>query len=241
VTGSEGQIAFHGIDKHYRRRRILSSANITLRGGCCTLLYGENGAGKTTLMRIIAGLERPDRCRVDCGLGEISWRRYRRTLQQRVLYLHQQPYMFDRSVRDNLAFVLSRRHGRGRDAAIDAALDWAGLTRLAAASARELSGGERQRVALARAWLRQPGILLLDEPTTNLDQAARLRTLQLLAELRQQGITLLVASHEIHLFQAIADEHLLLEDGRISLMRFDTPRDNITALPLHHGQQAGGR
>ena len=205
-----------GLSKRFGRRTVLSEIDIALQPGQCLMLSGPNGAGKTTLLRILAGLERPDRGRFDIGRGPASWRGCRGALLDRILYLHQHPYMFDGSVRYNLAYALPRRLPTARrDELIETAMSWAGLQHLNETPAKGLSGGERQRVSLARAWLRQPRILLLDEPTANLDQQARQYTVELLATLKQQGMSLMLASHDPFHFTSLVDTWLHLHEGRL--------------------------
>lgn len=207
---------FRDIYKHYARRPILAGLELCLRMGSCTLLTGENGAGKTTLLRILGGFEKPETFQADTGCDRLDWRRYRKLLQGSVLYLHQQPYMFEGSVRDNLSFALDRSLPKvEREQRIQTALAWAGLDKIADTRAKTLSGGEYQRVALARAWLRQPRILLLDEPTANMDKDARNRTISLLRQLRDEGMALLIASHDPECFSSLVNEHLNLSAGRL--------------------------
>ena len=92
---------------------------------------------------------------------------------------------------------------------------WAGLGEIAHNPAKTLSGGERQRVAIARAWLREPKILLLDEPITNMDKGSRLQTIQLLQNLKQQGVALVISSHDPFHFEALTDRVLQISHGRI--------------------------
>ena len=153
---------------------------------------------------------------VDAGSGLSSWRRARPALQAQTVYLHQQPFMFDGSVLYNLDYALRHHSDRARRRKqIDMVLHWAGLEPIAHSWAKTLSGGERQRVALARAWLYGPRIMLLDEPSNNLDEQAKRRTIALLASLKAEGIPLLIASHEPEYFEVLADETLQLADGRL--------------------------
>jgi tungstate transport system ATP-binding protein len=204
------------LDMRFRRRQVLCNITLDLQAGQAVLLCGPNGAGKTTLLKILAGLERPDTCWLDLGCGMLSWKQSRGSLLQSTLYLHQHPYMFDGSVRYNLAYALPRNlHRRQRDELIDQAVAWAGLEHLMETPSKSLSGGERQRVSLARAWLRQPRILLLDEPTANLDQLSRQRTLELLSPFKQAGMSLIIASHDAHHFAELADRSLHLHEGAL--------------------------
>ena len=219
------RLYFRHLHLAFQKRVIFNGLSLSLHAGHCTLLCGNNGAGKSTLLRVIAGLQRPDYSCIDLGTDSgsdpdttcVNWRRARRSLLHQIVYLHQSPYMFDRSVARNLAYALPRRLGRrDRNAGVDQALEWAGLSAIRDNPARQLSGGERQRVALARAWLRRPQALLLDEPTANLDRAARERTGTLLQELKREGIALLIASHDPYHFDSLVDNALQLADGQLS-------------------------
>ena len=231
-------IEFTNLHKHFGHRQILTGTDLALTSGQCSLLSGANGAGKSTLLRICAGLEKPDMGEVNIGLGRQAWKRYRCMLQAEAVYLHQQPYMFDGSVIQNLAYALPGSTPRARHRLrISEALAWAELESIASNSAKTLSGGERQRVAIARAWLREPAIMLLDEPTTNMDQEARRRTMQLLHSLKQQGIALLIASHDPEHFYSLTNHWLELSSGRIENVLFVSEQaDNV--IPLAQSQRA---
>ena len=232
------QLYFTDIQKRFGKRQILSGTNLIVSSGHCSLLSGANGAGKSTLLRICAGLEKPDQGRVNIGEGNQAWKHCRQMLQAKTVYLHQHAYMFDGSVIQNLAYALPRRIPQlKRKQLISEALAWAGLESIATTSAKTLSGGERQRVAIARAWLRAPTVMLLDEPTANMDQDARLRTVQLLCSLKEQGIALLVASHEPKHFYSLTNSWLHLSAGRIeTLAAHAETTDNI--IPLAFAQKA---
>ena len=230
-------IKFSNISKRYRRRSILDGVDFKLHKGQCTLLCGTNGSGKTTLLNMMAGLEKPDTGTISTGLGEIKWRSYRRALQAKIMYLHQHPYMFDATVRQNIAYALPHGYSAAeRDKHIDEALQWADLEALAGVSATTLSGGESQRVALARAWLRAPAVLLLDEPMANMDQESRLRTHALLRQLKSEGMSIVLTSHDELQFQSLTDRQLRLKDGRISTDSIQTQAENVSAFPI--GQTA---
>ncbi len=224
-------LSLSGICKRFGVKTVLDHVALELHSGACELLCGENGAGKTTLLRIAAGLEKPDAGSINTGLGPVSWRRCRKTLREKIVYLHQQPYMFDGTVLQNLMYVLTGPRSRKKEQAYRA-LQWAGLESLAPQAAKTLSGGEKQRVAMARAWLRNPAVLLLDEPTANMDTQARQRTLELLAKLKQEGLALLIATHDPAQFRYLADGCLTLQDGRIQ-QRKEVEYDNDAVVSLH--------
>jgi tungstate transport system ATP-binding protein len=226
-------ISFSGIDKSFGSKEILSDSALDITGGQCTLLCGENGSGKTTLLRILAGLEAPDSGYVHTGKGTYSWRQCRLALRHTTVYLHQHPYMFDGDVVSNLNISLQKRFTRKqRYARIQSALEWAGLNDIAKNSAKTLSGGERQRVAIARAWLRDPEILLLDEPISNMDHNSRLQTIKLLLNLKKQGVALVISSHDPVHFDSITDSVLQISNHKLHSFH---SADNVT--PIHYKKQ----
>ena len=225
-------LAFSNIHKAFGKRRILEGAELVLHAGQCVLLTGPNGAGKSTLQRICAGLEKPETTLVDAGHGAHTWKQQRQYLQEHCVYLHQQPYMFDGSVIQNLDYALPRKLAKAtRLENIEMALHWAGLENIAECWAKSLSGGERQRVSLARAWLRSPRFLLLDEPTNNLDEATKYRTVALLMSLKAQNISLLIASHETEQFNGIAEYRYELSQGKL-FSRAPTAAITSNVIPL---------
>ena len=211
------RIVFSGIGKRFGSNQVLDDTSLSLASHDCIVLTGENGAGKTTLLRIIAGLEKPDCCKlsIDAASAE-SWRRLRKRLLKTVMYLHQQPYMLAGSLRRNLEYAARLNLAIvDRESAVNKALNWAGLESLQSQSAGSLSGGQKQRVALARARLRGPQILLLDEPTANLDSASRDRTMQMLTEFRDGGTAIVIVTHEPEIFTGLVTKSLHLQDCRI--------------------------
>lgn len=210
-------LSFSGIHKCYESRVILESANLKLARGECHLLLGENGAGKSTLLRIMAGLLRPDAGRVCSESGNLHWKQVRKQLREKVMYLHQTPYLFDGSVLQNLRYAANSINKHQRKSCIEGVLAWSGLTDLAKSPAQQLSGGEKQRLALARAKLRQTPILLLDEPSANLDQESREKTIGLLGSLKEEGICLLIACHDPQVYSRVSDGEYHLSKGALRL------------------------
>ena len=211
------RIDYRAISKSFGKHRVLENIALTISSHECILITGENGSGKTTLLRILAGLERPAQCDVSVDQSQPEpWRRKRQHLLKSIMYLHQQPYMLDGSLRRNLEYTAKLNPAIvDVDAAVDKALQWADLERLQAQSAASLSGGQKQRVALSRARLRNPRILMLDEPTSSLDSESRGRTMQMLRELRDGGTAIVIVSHDPESFAELATERLHLKDCRI--------------------------
>jgi ABC-type iron transport system FetAB ATPase subunit len=188
-------------------RGTLSGISLTLRGGELTALEGPSGIGKTSLLRAIVRLDEPaaGRVRVD---GEDARELDPRVLRRRVGFVAQAPAMLPGTVRDNLAYALPEPpdEARLRTALEAAALEAGFLDRDAA----RLSGGEQARVAIARALTREPGALLLDEPTASLDPAATAAIEQLLRNLAARGLAVLVVTHDAAQAERIADHTVRL-------------------------------
>lgn len=208
-------ISLLDLEMHMGGRPLLDIARFELPAASCTVLSGRNGAGKTTLLKIAAGLLRPNALRVRSGDAVLDWAAGRTVLRRHSIYMHQRAYMFDRDVHENVAYGL-RRAGvpaAEREPGVRTALSWAGLEHLAERNARHLSGGERQRLALARARVLSPEVLLLDEPTTNMDEEATEQSLLLIRDMAAEGMGVVVASHDRHVVEQLGDLHLNLADG----------------------------
>ena len=222
---SRFRYAFYGISHRYRQKPVISEARITIRDGQFTLLVGDNGAGKTTLLKILSGLQKPQQAELLIGEVQRSWKQWRSRLMRDFMYLHQQPYLFDGSVERNLRYTL--RINPQSSHTLEQAIEWADLGAIVDQPAKSLSGGEKQRVAIARAFLREPKVILLDEPTANLDQASKRRMLELLEKLKGGGMGIVIASHDPDLFLSLQDERLQLHRGRLTNLQ---PREKIDGV-----------
>lgn len=196
---------------------LLDIPALVIEASQCLILSGKNGVGKTTLLKIVAGLEPPDSADVVYRGLTLPWRIARDIYCRDVVYLHQTPYMFDRSVVDNVAYGLRRSGMPRNEIALRVAetLEWAELAHLAKRNARQLSAGEKQRVALARARVFSPRILLLDEPISSMDLESRERTYFLIQRLKSEKIGVVVTSHELQQIAAIGDVHLRLHNSKL--------------------------
>lgn len=212
-----GSIRFESIEKIYGDRVLLSVDAFTMAPGECVLISGDNGSGKTTLLKIASGLLKPEKAMVTENQISQTWVKARPRLQNLVVYLHQSPYMFDTSVYENVAYGL--RAAKTPKAQIDErvwqSLHWGKLDHLTHRNARLLSGGEKQRVALTRARIITPGFLVLDEPTASMDRRSRLQTYELVQQLQQEGMSIVISTHEIEPFIDIIDHHYYLEAGHL--------------------------
>jgi len=211
------RIDFRDISKRFGSKLVLDQTALSIASHDCILITGKNGAGKTTLLRIIAGLEKPGHCEVSLDdAAPASWHKTRKRLLKTVMYLHQQPYMLAGSLRRNVEYAARLNPALvDRESSVSKAIQWADLEGLESQSAASLSGGQKQRVALTRARLRDPQILLLDEPTANLDSESREHTMQMLMEFRDSGTAIVIVSHDPEVFGELATSSLQLRDHQI--------------------------
>ena len=204
--------------KAHGARVLYDIADFTLDEASAYVLTGINGAGKTTLLRTLGGLEQAEPTSLLYRGALLQLSPYPARLRADVVYVHQDPVMFSTSVAHNIGYGLQAR-GVARAAAqalVDAAMDWAGVRHLAGANPASLSGGEKQRVALARARVLEPKLLLLDEPTANLDGAAREQVIALIPQLTAAGSTVVMACHDRDLIGLPGMRRLKLRDGDIT-------------------------
>lgn len=196
--------------------------HLALEPGRIYILSGPNGAGKSTLLNTLALLHRPRRGTIRYADEELNWSGAQlRRLRRRVTLVHQNPYLFSGSIQHNLAMGLSLRgiHGYEQRRRIEQSLAAVGLSDFAKRKARELSGGETRRVALARALALHPDMLLLDEPTANLDSTTIATFEQVIQSLPAQGITVVMASHDPGQPRRMGAELLRLGGGRLLPVR----------------------
>jgi len=209
-------VALHNIRKTVSKRIVLDVDELLIYTNERVVVHGPNGSGKSTLLKILAGLIVPDGSMARVNGRSLTWRQMRRLFRSEVIYLHQSPYLFDRSVEANIAYGLKLQRHRSADVqrSVADALEWAGLAHLAKRNARELSGGEKQRVALTRARILAPKLLLLDEPTTAMDQTSRQQTFAMIPDLESDVNAVYIATHEAtHLYSP--QRIIQLENGRL--------------------------
>jgi tungstate transport system ATP-binding protein len=184
------------------------------------VLTGINGAGKSTLLRVLGGLERAeiDSMRFE-GEDVLRVHPYPRALRKAIVYVHQHPILFSTSVAHNIGYGLEVR-GVAREKVagmVEEAMAWAGVSHLGATNPALLSGGEKQRVALARAKVLQPRLLLLDEPTANLDGQAREQVIALIPTLAEAGGSVVIACHDRDLINLQGVQRMKLRDGHLEV------------------------
>lgn len=190
---------------------LLAGVSFTLADAGPTVLLGHNGAGKSLLLRLLHGLIAPT-------AGTIAWSDLAADAARRQqAMVFQRPVMLRRSVRANIEYALALQGHPRRDRRTLAlqALAAAGLGALAERPARVLSGGEQQLVALARARALRPAVLLLDEPTASLDPAHSLAVERLVAATADEGVKIVMATHDLGQARRVAADVVFLAGGRL--------------------------
>lgn len=201
----------HGLSFTAGGKQIIDDVSFTIRGGARTVILGPNGSGKSVLLRLLHGLLAPASGRI--SWGGLSPSRARR--RQGMVF--QRPVMLRRSTLANLTHALAV-HGVPRDQRREQArraLAVAGLEDRARQPARTLSGGEQQRLAIARAWALEPEVLLLDEPTANLDPEATAAIEGLVRAVEARGTRIIMTTHDIGQARRLATEVMFLHRGRL--------------------------
>ncbi len=221
----------------YNGRTVLQVDQLEIYAGEILALVGPSGAGKSTLLRLLNFLEKPAGGALTFEGNLLNGTIPPLDMRRKVTTVFQSPVLLNRSVAANVAYGLKVR-GQGKkviDRAVAEALSRVGLEQLAQASARTLSGGEAQRVALARALVVQPDVLLMDEPTANLDPY----NVKLIEEIvttvnRARGVTVVLVTHNVFQAKRLAHRTAFLLDGRLVEVAdtptfFERPADPRTA------------
>ena len=224
------------VAKEYNGRRVLHVEHLDVRRGEIFALVGPSGAGKSTLLRLLNFLEAPTNGSIRFRDAEFSASRTMPLkLSRRVTTVFQRPVLLNRSVSANVSYGLQLRGQRDSGQQVKAVLEQVGLGNLARQQARTLSGGEAQRVALARAMILQPDVLLLDEPTANLDPYNVGLIEDIVHSLnREQSTTIVLVTHNVFQAKRLAHRVALLLEGQVVEIGdvetfFQSPRDLRTA------------
>ena len=217
------------------REPVLSGINLTLPVGRAVLVAGRSGSGKTTLLEVISGLAEP-------SAGQLLWEG--QALNSRQLrWLCGLVFQFPERHFLGLSVGQELKLGHRRLTADQAqgALELVGLEGLSLQQAPEqLSGGQQRRLALAVQLLRNPRVLLLDEPTAGLDWAVRREVLELLATLAQER-AVLVVTHEPELFRGVIDAGWRLEAGQLTALQTGLKaalQTGLSTMPLHRNGES---
>ncbi len=203
------------VSRTFGRRRALNRVSLTLEAGTITALLGHNGAGKSTLLSIAATLLRPTSGRVEYGDRDAA--AGGAALRARIGLLGHDLYLYaELTAAENLRFFANVYSLDTVETRVDASLDRAGLSERRDDIVAGFSRGMRQRLALERALIHEPRLLLLDEPFTGLDEAAREALRVRLRAARQAGAIVLLTTHDTAAIEGLTDAAVSLVDGRLA-------------------------
>ena len=211
---SEAAYRISGLKQIYSGRLVLDVPDLEVEAGEILAVVGPSGSGKSTLLRLLDFLEPPSAGNIEF-FGQRAGGPQDVELRRRIGLVFQRPQMLVGTLRDNVRFGqrIRAQDDPGRVAEV---LKQVSLTELAEVSAIKLSGGEIQRAALARVLVNDPQVLLLDEPTANLDPANVKMIEQIIeSRIRAAGLTSVLVTHNIHQARRLADRVAFLLDGSI--------------------------
>jgi cell division transport system ATP-binding protein len=214
-------IRFDQVHKRYPNgREALAGVSFNIESGALTFLTGHSGAGKSSILKLIALIERPTRGQVivnsqnTAGVKPRGIPQFRRRIG---VVFQDHKLLHDRPVADNVALplIIAGVPRREIDKRVRAALDQVGLLGREKSRPLELSTGEQQRVGIARAVVAKPALLIADEPTGNLDPELALEIMRLFKRFSEVGVTVVVASHDVHLIEQVGARRIVLSEGRV--------------------------
>lgn len=207
------QISIRNLKKFYNDKLILDIEHLNFPNGKITGLVGPNGAGKSTLLNIISGLDQRY-----SGSVRYDNKNLDEDVLKKMTLVFQKSYLLRRSVYENIEYPLKIRNisKSRREKEVEAMLQKLDITTLRYKKAYLLSGGESQKVALARALIFRPQVLLLDEPTSNIDSdSIKIFEREIVNFNRETGATIIIITHNIRQAEQICDDVIYLEKGRV--------------------------
>ncbi|MGZ7136352.1 MAG: ATP-binding cassette domain-containing protein [Methanobacterium sp.] len=224
-------VELENIYKNYGELQVLQDINLKIKRGTSTALVGPTGSGKTVLLRLINMLEKPSSGTVYFeGINTNKSSKVRLKIRRQIGTVFQKPLAFKSNVYNNVAFGLKiRGKTKNMDKKIKETLETIGLKGYEKRNALKLSGGETQRLALARAMITDPKLLLLDEPTANLDPISTGKMEELIEKINKESeTTIIMTTHNLSQGQKLADRMVMLNNGHI--LQSGTP-DEIFRKP----------
>ncbi|MGT2470510.1 ATP-binding protein [Paraburkholderia steynii] len=219
-------IRLEKIEKYFGDHRVLNSVDLALAQGNVTALIGPSGSGKSTLLRCVNLLEIPEAGSLELGDQRIQFSRTEKPSKEAVLAMRRRTGMVFQNfqlfphrtvienVMEGLLTVQKWDRERARVRALEL-LEKVGIAHKADAWPVTLSGGQQQRVAIARALAPSPEVLLCDEPTSALDPGLAAEVVEVLRQLAKEGMTMLMATHDLRLAASIARNVVFLSNGSI--------------------------
>jgi cell division transport system ATP-binding protein len=215
-------IHFDQVHKRYANgREALAGVSFKIEDGEMAFLTGHSGAGKSSILKLIALIERPTRGQVlinkqnTAGIKPRGIPQFRRQIG---VVFQDHKLLHDRPIADNVALplIIAGIPRREIDKRVRAALDQVGLLGREKSRPLELSTGEQQRVGIARAVVAKPTLLIADEPTGNLDPELALEIMTLFKRFNDVGVTVVIATHDVHLIDHFGARRIVLGEGRVT-------------------------
>ena len=214
------ELKISGLVKSYGENTILNGLDLTIQKGEVAVILGPSGCGKSTLLRCINGLETINAGSITLDGETISGQpKALPKISQRIGMVFQSYDLFPhKTILDNITLApikVQKRQKKGVEAEAETLLKRVGLLEKKDAYPRQLSGGQKQRVAIVRSLCMHPEIMLFDEVTAALDPEMVREVLDVILELAQQGLTMLIVTHEMQFARAVADRIIFIDGGKI--------------------------
>jgi len=187
---------------------ILKNINIISDESGITIIAGNNGSGKSTLLKILHGL-------IDTNHETITWNNFSNIkIKKYQSMVFQNPILFNRTVRENLEYI-SKNNNKDRKDSTEEVIKKLNIKNIEHISAKYISGGERQKVAIAMAIIRNPKIIFLDEPTSQLDPVYKNEIEHIIGSLSNDGVKIFMTTHDISQIKRIGKEIIFIEKGEV--------------------------
>lgn len=220
ATANETLISVKGLKKHFGKLQVLKGVDIDIHSGEVVVVIGPSGSGKSTFLRCINLLETPTEGDVIFeGKSVMKAGKDINVLRERIGMVFQQFNLFgNMDVLNNCVTGQMKVLHRTREESVENAMKYlkkVGMDAYINAKPRQLSGGQKQRVAIARALAMDPEVILFDEPTSALDPEMVGEVLSVMQNLAQEGLTMLVVTHEMGFARAVASEVVFMDQGVI--------------------------
>lgn len=238
----DGSVTFTNVTKEFNGNQVLRGINLKVRSGEVLALLGQSGSGKTTLLRCVNGLEVIDNGQIEVGGATIqNPEKFKGSLSPKISQIRQSigivfqqfnlfPHM---TVLENVCVAQIKVLGRSEEEARVRAMSLlyrVGLTEKAQSRPLQLSGGQQQRVAIARTLAMDPRVLLLDEVTSSLDPQMTNDVLRVIGDVSEDGITLIVVTHEMGFARHVAERVVFMNEG---VVLEDAPSEELFGNPKH--------
>ena len=187
---------------------ILKNINIVCEEPGITIIAGNNGSGKSTLLKLLHGL-------IDIEEEKITWNNDNNIkIKKYQSMVFQNPILLNRTVRENLEYIV-KSNNKDRKNSAEEIIGKMNIKNIAHISAKHISGGERQKVAIAMAIIRDPKIIFLDEPTSQLDPVYKNEIEHIISSLSNDGVKIFMTTHDISQIKRIGKEIIFIEKGKV--------------------------